>query len=703
MGGRIVAALLVFPIPLLLVPVTLHANGVCFPDASESDYLELVESEVNVEIENQVAIVTTTQMFRNSLGGPFTLTYAFPMYEDASATSLSWRIGSEWEEAEIRPGEPPSIPGLDEINAYLWSYLGPTPLFFRCPECVIAPGQTFRVRLTYAQLLPYRSGDVEFLYPNDYRLIRTGSINVQRFHLVLNSPRTIENIELLSHHADDITITEQHAEIHLEMGGTPADCDYRARYRLSLSELGLFGMSSSFAAEQLPDSLGTGFFTLVVEPDTSVVISKTFTLIFDRSGSMSGTKITDARDAASFIVEHLNPGDRFNIVDFATDVSALSDSHLPFTPETRSQALGYIKRLEAGGNTAMSAAFRVAVPQFSAADDTTANIIIFFTDGKPTSGTTQTGPLLELIHDLILSTGVRISLFTFGIGRDVNRPLLTRMADTNNGVARFLVDGELEQVITGFYMLIRNPDLLAPSLTFSPDGVISELFPEPLPNLYQGRQLIVSGRYLEGGPAHVRLDGNAAGAPVIYEFDTELVDWTVPRYQFLPKVWAKLKIEHLMIEYYMFDEDSPEAQEIREQIIALSVGYGVLSPFTHFEDDPDDGDGTPIEGDEMPDGDVRIVTAGPYRLLGNLPNPFNPRTTIRFVVGLDLGRIVFVRIYDLAGRLVRQLTVSVTSAGAYSVEWDGTSSSGDRVHSGVYLYAVDFGDAVLVGKMLMVE
>jgi Ca-activated chloride channel family protein len=698
---------------LLCATVDVHANGVCFEDASTGMYLELIESDVDVRIENQVGIVTTTQRFRNTLGAPFTLTYAFPLAEGASATALSWQIGAEWEEAVIDSGGPPHIPGSDDMDPDLASYLGPTPLFFRCPSCTVGEESTFRVRLTYVQLLPYEFGSVDFFYPNDYSRIQHGWLDVQRLHLDLVSPRTIEEIELLSHAPADIVMDDHHAVVDFERLYSSAGADYHARYRLSLSELGLFGMSSRLDPGDVPDDLGNGFFTFVAEPepDTSIVLDKVFTLIVDRSGSMLGSKIEQARDAASFIVEHLNPGDRFNVVDFATNVASFSDSHVPFTPETRDQAIEYISGFLAADLTNISGAFSLAVPQFIAADDTTANIIIFFTDGKPTTGIVETEALLAHVHDLIVSTETRICLFTFGIGAGVNRQLLTRMASENDGLSVFLGDDELEQVITDFYLRIQSPVLVDTYLTFSPEGVISEVYPDPVPDLYQGSQMIVSGRYREPVSALVTLNGEKFGWPVAYEYDMMLATSSAMEYQFLPKLWAKVKIEHLLIQYYSLDPESPEAEALKEEIIALSLSYGVMSPFTHFgSDDPDDpddpgdggdGDETPIENDEEIGGDVPPALGGPYRLLGNHPNPFNPWTTIEFVVSIDLDRDVFVRIYDLSGRLVRQLTLYVDDPGRYSVLWDGTTTEGVTAPSGVYLYAVDFGDAVLVGKMLM--
>jgi hypothetical protein len=70
------------------------------------------------------------------------------------------------------------------------------------------------------------------------------------------------------------------------------------------------------------------------------------------------------------------------------------------------------------------------------------------------------------------------------------------------------------------------------------------------------------------------------------------------------------------------------------------------------------------------------------RLLGNYPNPFNPRTTIRF--SLDASRPVRISIYDLGGRLVKLLIDGVRPPGEQEIEWDGTTRDGRPCPAGVY-------------------
>jgi hypothetical protein len=75
--------------------------------------------------------------------------------------------------------------------------------------------------------------------------------------------------------------------------------------------------------------------------------------------------------------------------------------------------------------------------------------------------------------------------------------------------------------------------------------------------------------------------------------------------------------------------------------------------------------------------------AAPAPALANHPNPFNPRTTLRFTVTAP-GRVVL-DIYDLRGRRVRRLLDAQLAAGARTAVWDGRDEGGREVGSGVYL------------------
>ena len=93
-------------------------------------------------------------------------------------------------------------------------------------------------------------------------------------------------------------------------------------------------------------------------------------------------------------------------------------------------------------------------------------------------------------------------------------------------------------------------------------------------------------------------------------------------------------------------------------------------------------------------------------LLSNYPNPFNPETWIPYHLVADAD--VTVTIYNLQGRLVRQLDLGLQEAGYYvdksrAAYWDGANEDGELVASGVYFYKLDAGEFTASKRMVVVK
>jgi hypothetical protein len=116
----------------------------------------------------------------------------------------------------------------------------------------------------------------------------------------------------------------------------------------------------------------------------------------------------------------------------------------------------------------------------------------------------------------------------------------------------------------------------------------------------------------------------------------------------------------------------------------------------------DGGQMTGVIEERMNDNKTAQAPAD-FQLLGNYPNPFNPGTHISFIVTHATDQIVVVRIYNILGKLIRELTVHVNGAGKYQVYWDGKDSSGNLVTSGNYIYTVIAEQTVLSGKMQLMK
>ena len=90
-----------------------------------------------------------------------------------------------------------------------------------------------------------------------------------------------------------------------------------------------------------------------------------------------------------------------------------------------------------------------------------------------------------------------------------------------------------------------------------------------------------------------------------------------------------------------------------------------------------------------------------YKVYQNFPNPFNPVTTISY--NLPKAGSVSIVIYDMMGRLVRDLVSEYQSSGYRSIKWDATNNLGESVSAGMYFYMVDFGELKQVRKMLYIK
>jgi hypothetical protein len=101
-------------------------------------------------------------------------------------------------------------------------------------------------------------------------------------------------------------------------------------------------------------------------------------------------------------------------------------------------------------------------------------------------------------------------------------------------------------------------------------------------------------------------------------------------------------------------------------------------------------------------GNERLATVvRTFAILQNYPNPFNPSTTIEYE--LPAAGNVEIRIFNVNGQLVRTLVSDHRSPGRHAALWDGTNAFGVTVASGLYVYQVTYGHAILSKKMLLVK
>jgi Ca-activated chloride channel family protein len=320
-----------------------------------------------------------------------------------------------------------------------------------------------------------------------------------------------------------------------------------------------------------------GFFFLLLAPgirESVRPVPKDILLVLDHSGSMDGEKFRQSQDAIRFILKNLNPDDRFNLITFSTGIEVFSHDLLPAS--AAEEAIQWVGRLRAEGSTDINRALLEAV---SMVDKERPTYLIFLTDGLPTVGVVDSEQIIDNIAE---AAPKNLSLFAFGVGYDVDTYLLDTLVRNHHGSTTYVVPGEqLDEILSGFYNKIRAPVLTDLKLDFG-EAVTYDIFPDPFPDLFVGSQIAIVGRYREGVTTDIELSGMVDGQIQIFEYRDQVFNDKSPIFSgtitSLPRLWATRKIGYLLNQVRLIGPD----QETIDQLVRLSIRYGIVTPYTSF-------------------------------------------------------------------------------------------------------------------------
>jgi Ca-activated chloride channel family protein len=202
--------------------------------------------------------------------------------------------------------------------------------------------------------------------------------------------------------------------------------------------------------------------------------------------------------------------------------------------------------------------------------------VIFLTDGLPTIGETN---IERIADDTVKANTTGTRLFVFGVGYDVNAVLLDKLSSQNHGVSEYVRPKEdIEIKVSSFYSKVQNPVLTDVALDFGP-LLVNDLFPRVLPDLFEGGQLVVVGRYREPMLINVMLKGKLQSEEKVLEYPLEFKPETdATANNFVARIWASKKIGFLIDEMRVHGRD----QELVDEIVRLSKEFGIITEYTSF-------------------------------------------------------------------------------------------------------------------------
>jgi Ca-activated chloride channel family protein len=559
--------------------------------------IPLKHTDVKAQVSIYIASVTVKQQYHNPYDSKIEAVYVFPLPDDAAVRDFIMVIGDRKIRGIIRErAEAQRIYQQARAQGHVASLLTQDrPNIFTQAVANIEPGKQIDIDITYFHSLKYSKGEYEFHFPMvvgpRYNPAgTTDGIGATRRDPAVPSGQQTE-ISYLP--PDEITAADISLEVNVD-AGLPIDkvespshtimvermAPTRAKVRLSPNDripnkdfvlryqVGGMGIASALAAHR--DASG-GYFTLVLQPPDLLedipATAREMVFVLDVSGSMSGAPLDISKRTMERCLGRLAATDTFQIVCFAGNATTMAEKPLPATPDNIARAKRFVNGLQGNGGTEMLTGIRAAL-EFPT-DPDRYRIVSFMTDGY--IGNEQ--QIFGAVRQTIGSSRI----FAFGIGSSVNRFLIEGLGRIGRGTTAFVgLDESSAIAVDSLYQRIEHPALTDIKLEWS-GAEVSDVHGDPIPDLFVGRPVVITGRFKGAGVATLKITGKVAGQNHVSTMKVDLDD-PGARHAALPAVWARAKIGSLS-DRMIF---TPDGADYPGQIRTVALEYGLMSNYTAF-------------------------------------------------------------------------------------------------------------------------
>lgn len=538
--------------------------------------------DVDASLQDSVATVQVAQTFRNECSQTLHVRFVFPMPYDGAIDQMTFLVdgrelpGRLMDADDARQRFAEYVRRMQDPALVQWLGSG----MFQTEVFPIPPNAERTVSLRYTQLLRRTGSLTDWLLP--LAAADSGSAPVRNLSVRarIRSDAPLANVYSPTHDCDVEKPDATTALVTLKASGKAAAAgDLRLMWDTSEQPVRM-----SLVGYREDDS-EDGYFMLLLQPDLDQAKrsgrdsqGKQLVLVIDKSGSMSGEKIQQARSAADYVLSKLKPRDRFELITYDNRVETYRGQLNPADDKTVADARDYVASMLAGGGTNIHDALQQSLQTAATADGPA--YVIFLTDGQPTVGVTEPNKIVAAAKQ---ANDSRARVLSLGVGHDVNSRLLDMMSRALLGQSIYVRPTEaIDQHVQRLWDRIGAPVLSDVRLKITVDGdtgVTRNQYPDQMVDVFSGDQVVVVGRYRRGGKVQIKLTGTLDGQPQTYRFDGRLPDAdTGHRTAFVQRLWAVRRIGAILDQIDL----GGEHQELIDELVALSKKYGILTPYTAF-------------------------------------------------------------------------------------------------------------------------
>ncbi|XP_075404041.1 inter-alpha-trypsin inhibitor heavy chain H4 [Tenrec ecaudatus] len=456
----------------------------------------------------------------------------------------------------------------------------------------VAPAAKITFELVYEELLKRQLGVYELLLRiQPQQLVKHLQMDIHIFE-----PQGIRLLEtestfLTNELAEALTTTQSDTKAHIlfkptlaqqqkspEQQETALDGNFIVRYDVNRTLSG-----GSIQVEN-------GYFVHYFAPEGLTAMPKNVVFVIDKSGSMSGKKIQQTREALVKILDDLRPKDQFNLIVFSSEASPWRPLLVPASAKNVDEAKHYAAGIRAQGGTNINGAMMMAVELLDSSNQKeqlpagSVSLIILLTDGDPTVGETNPSKIQENVREAV---GGQYSLFCLGFGFDVSYSFLEKLALDNGGLARRIYqDSDSALQLQDFYQEVANPLLTSVAFEY-PGGAVEMVTRENFRLFFKGSEMVVAGKLREQGPAvlSAQVTGRVHKQNFTFQMESNVAQqeemFRGPKYifhSFMERLWAYLTIQQLLED--LVSASDAERPALEQQALNLSLHYSFVTPLT---------------------------------------------------------------------------------------------------------------------------
>ena len=600
----------VLAVLLCSAPPTARADADIEPDNVQSGSLLLrttdgyslatrLNTDVTINVSGLVARVKVRQEFQNTADDWVEGVYVFPLPDKAAVDRMRLYIGERFIEGEIQEkaeakktyekaksaGRKASLVEQQRAN------------LFTTAVANIAPGELVVVEVEYLEDLRYEDGRFSLRFPMtltpryipgtpippspdrlgsgwspdtdavpDAATITPPQVTSSSAHRITLAARINAGLELdvVASRYHPITVSESGGvyDVALSLDDVVLDHDFELLWKPA--------PAAAPRAMLFREDVGGDphVLLMVMPPDVgevpSVAIPRETILIIDTSGSMHGVSIEQAKRAVALAIQGLQPGDRFNVIEFNSITRSLFSTSEVANTHNIDAALRFVERLAANGGTEMRPALHLALD--STPSEAHLRQVVFVTDGS-------VGYEDELFSMIEAKLG-RARLFTVGIGSAPNSWFMRKAAEAGKGSYTFISAlHEVEDKMAGLFRKLQQPQVTDIDVEW-PGGVVVDSFPAKVPDLYLGEPVVVKARV--SGKLRRADTVTVSGNSIRGAWQQELRLRKATENPGVAALWARARIDELMD----VERRQADPAPIRAAIVETALQHYLVSKHT---------------------------------------------------------------------------------------------------------------------------